>query len=185
MRITTQNLERIKLCLDEQASNLLPILRWLVLDRDLSEALFDEVTREPTVDEVYALMQCVQANTPPLMAPLRTLIMGTEFRESTMAELQLDDLLVADGWNHPARVLGRSRVSLDALLIACRRRLGRAEDDAWQSLKVVEGRLKRSLQIEQAAQKRRRDARWNSRGGQHPRVMVERQGAVPSGQRAP
>lgn len=186
MRITTQSLERIDACLAGRAPNLQPILRWLVLGRELSETLFTDATREPTVDEVYALMQCINVNDPRIMAPLRSLIMQTEFCEPAMAELQLDDLLVASDWNHPVTILGRSRATTGALLTACRRRLGRAEGEYVETLEDIEGKLKRTLEVERLAEGRREQhGKRRERGGRRPRAVVERQGVVSSGHRAP
>ena len=173
MQVPQDAMPSLLALLRQQAPELLPACRFLILGPYLAGAMLSEHSRPPTVRELIALKRVVERHGPTLSGLLASLLEASGRLPAVRAEIQLDRLLELDPslWSHPSQVQGRPFSDGSELLEACRLRLAEAPEEEQSRLEVVEEKLARAVAIEDKARERRRRREGRNR----------RRGTAPSG----
>lgn len=148
-----------------------------MLGRPIAETLLPEFAEEPSLEQLAALMRCVQDEEPDLLDTVVAVTATSTYAERLAAEAQLDALAdqAPSNWKHPAQVLARPRKPFQQLLILCQQRLERFDGThGKRRLQSVARKLQRTIQLEATARRRREQVQTRLSGFETHREDAQR-----------
>ena len=148
-------LTQITLAVERRSPELLPGLRWLILGRQLSVALFTpEVCQSPTPVQLEEILAILEDEELVHLEQRMRVLAERNLRDRAEQNLAYLATFESEEWNHPAKILSRPW-HLEILLAVCNERIGRSRGPERDKLMGIAQKLRRACDLEVRAARRR------------------------------